>query len=210
ERDPNASPRKMQDLPEWHDPEKLANEKDALGFYFSSHPLARHEETMRRYSSYPVSKLTELPGGADVLIGGMLTNVRFTNAKRSRSGNTQMARGNLEDLSGSIEWVIFPDDYLANKEAVRDENVCFVKATVDRSRDTPGLIINRIMTVDQAQREATRGLLVKLISGTHNEDMLSRIGQMLQRTPGRCPVFLEVTDPGGRRAVLRLGEPFAV
>jgi DNA polymerase-3 subunit alpha len=205
-----STPRKMQDLPEWHDSEKLANEKDALGFYFSSHPLARHEETMRRYSSYPVSKLTELPGGADVLIGGMLTNVRFTNAKRSRSGNTQMARGNLEDLGGSIEWVIFPDDYLANKEAVRDENVCFVKATVDRSRDTPGLIINRIMTVEQAQRESTRGLLVKLISGTHNEDMLSRIGQMLQRTPGRCPVFLEVTDPGGRRAVLRLGEPFAV
>ena len=157
-----------------------------------------------------MNKLAELPASAEVLVGGMLTGVRLTNAKRSRSGSTQMARGNFEDLTGSIEWVIFPDDYLANKEAVRDENVCFVKATIDRSREKPGLIVNRILTVDQAQREATRGLLVKLLSGTHSEEMISRIGQMLQRTPGRCPVFLEVTDPGGRRAVLRLGEPFAV
>ncbi len=208
-----VKPQNLIELPEWSDTEKLKHEKEALGFYISSHPLARHAETLRQFSTHAVSQLVELAQAgsvAEVVIGGMLSGVRYTNAKRSRSGNTRMARFNLEDLTGAAECVIFPDDFLRNKDQVRDENICFVKGAVDRTREKPGLLVNRILTLEQAQKELTRCLLLRLSTGRHREEDLPTIGRMLQKTPGRCPVFLDIADTRGKHAHLRLGENYAI
>jgi DNA polymerase III subunit alpha len=197
-------------VPEWSDSERLSHEKEALGFYISSHPLARFADTIHHYGTHQVKNIAELGANQEVFIGGMLTGVRFTNAKRSRSGQTKMARFKIEDFTGTAECVIFPDDYVRSKDEIRDENICFVKATVDRTREEPGLIVNRILTVDQAQREYTRGLMLKLTSGVHQESHIQTLGRILQRTPGRTPVLLEIMDAAGRRAWLRLGESYAV
>ncbi len=202
--------RSLPDLPEWADAERLSHEKEALGFYISSHPLARYEEDLRRYSTCTVNQLSGLEANQEVVIGGMLTGVRFTNAKRSRSGNTRMARLKLEDFTGAAECVIFPDDFVRNKDLVQEEQICFVKGTVDRTREEPGLIINRILTIEQAQRELTSGLSLQLVHGIHTEDAIPMVGSILRRTPGRCPVQLEVFDLAGKRAVLRLGQEYAV
>src|SRR5207247_5578102 len=47
----------LPDIPEWPDSEKLKNEKEALDFYFSSHPLAQHESMLRRFGTHTVDKL---------------------------------------------------------------------------------------------------------------------------------------------------------
>ena len=47
-------------MPEWPDSEKLKYEKEALDFYFSSHPLAQHEDELRRFATHAV----EQPGEA--------------------------------------------------------------------------------------------------------------------------------------------------
>jgi DNA polymerase-3 subunit alpha len=106
--------------------------------------------------------------------------------------------------------VIFPDDYLRNKDQVREENICFVKGTVDRTREEPGLIVTRILTSEQAEREYTRGLMLKLHGRTHGEEVVTAVGKILQRAPGRCPVYLEITDAAGKRAWLRVGEQYYI
>ncbi len=200
----------LPDVPEWSERERLSHEKEALGFYISSHPLARYEEDLRRFSTHTVGQLSDLGPTQEVVIGGILTGVRFTTAKRSRSGHTRMARFKVEDLTGAAECVIFPDDYLRNKDEVRDENICFVRATVDRTREPPGLIINRILPIAQARRELARGLMLRFVSGVHPENLLASVGRILQETPGRCPVYLDVTDPRGKHAWLKLAESYAI
>jgi DNA polymerase-3 subunit alpha len=106
--------------------------------------------------------------------------------------------------------VIFPDDYVKNKEHIKEENICFVRASVDRTREEPGLIINRILTVEQAQRELTRGLKLSLQSGVHEGNVVDAIANILKRTQGECPVYLEVSDSVGKRALLRLGHEYSV
>jgi DNA polymerase-3 subunit alpha len=202
--------RNLPPVPEWSDHERLAAEKEALGFYISSHPLARHEEFIQRYGTHRVCNIGQLEANTEVLIGGLITSVRFLNAKRSRTGNLKMARFKVEDMTGSTECVIFPDDYVRSKDEVRDDNICFLKASVDRTREEPGLIVNRILTFDQARREYTRGLMLKLTSGVHQAGQVEQLGRILQRTPGRTPVVLEVSDSVGRRALLRLGESYCV
>ena len=74
----------LAEVPDWPPSERLKHEKEALDFYFSSHPLAEHANELRRFASHTVAQLKKAQHGQRVLIGGMLTQVRFMDVKRSR------------------------------------------------------------------------------------------------------------------------------
>src|SRR5205085_2449787 len=83
---------------------------EALDFYMSSHPLAQHEDVLRRFATHTVSQLGELPGGQDVLLGGMLTQLQYRNTKNSRNGNTRYLIARLEDFTSAAKCVIWAGD----------------------------------------------------------------------------------------------------
>src|SRR5262249_31997594 len=147
--------------------EKLKYEKEALDFYVSSHPLAQHEEVLRRFSTHAVSQLVELSAGQEVVMGGMLTQVRFQTTKKARNGNSRYARFKLEDYTGAAECVMWPDDFIRFKDLVQEDRICFIVASVERTREEPGLVVTRVLTVEQAQRERTTGLALALRLGEH-------------------------------------------
>jgi DNA polymerase-3 subunit alpha len=200
----------LPDVPEWPETEKLKYEKESLDFYFSSHPLAHWEKEIRRYSSHTMEELKHLPSEKEVTLGGMLTQVRFMNTKKARNGNSRYVRCKIEDLTGVVECVMWPDDYVRYKDEVVEDRVCFVKAVVERTRDEPGLIVNRILSMEQAQRELARGLYLLVKPGVHRAQHIDALGSILGRSPGGCPVFLTVRDPSGKDAVLKLGREYAV
>ncbi|MHC4861218.1 MAG: DNA polymerase III subunit alpha, partial [Planctomycetota bacterium] len=61
----------LPDVPAWPEPQVLAFEKENLGFYVTSHPLAAHEEVIRAFSSASTSTLKELEDGQKITLGGM-------------------------------------------------------------------------------------------------------------------------------------------
>jgi DNA polymerase-3 subunit alpha len=202
---PEVSP--LPDVPEWSNSEKLKNEKEALDFYITSHPLAQYEDVLRRFSSHGVDQVAGLARDQEVLIGGMLTQVRFLNTKKT---NARYARFKLEDLAAAVECVLWPDDFARYKDEIQEDRVCFVKAVVERAREEPGLVVTRILSVEQAQRELTRGLVLVMRLGVHGPEHVDAVARVLRRAPGSCPVFLTVRDPDGRRAVLKANEEFRV
>lgn len=195
----------------WQAKDRLTFEKEALGFYFSSHPLAQHESELT-YASHRINELDKLIAGADVMIGGMITGVRYTNAKRSRTGDTRMARYNFEDLTGSIECVMFPEAFGNHKDDVVNDKVCFVKATIDRTRDKPGLIVNKIIQLDQGKRHARNGgsLRISLEQEVHDQQVISQLGAMLKRFRGNTPVMINISNATGKRVVFQLGADYRI
>jgi DNA polymerase-3 subunit alpha len=200
----------LPDLAEWPDTEKLKFEKEALDFYFSSHPLAQHAETLRRFALYSVEELRSLPANLEVTMGGMLTQVRYMNTKKARNGNSRYLRCKLEDLTGATECVMWPDDFVRHKDDIVEDRVCFVRATVERTREEPGLVVTRILSMEQAQRELTKGLVLYLSLKEHEDQHIDAIARILKRTPGPCPVYLHLRDTEGKRCRLRAGEGFRV
>jgi DNA polymerase-3 subunit alpha len=200
----------LADIPEWPDSEKLKYEKEALDFYFSSHPLAEYADDLRHFATHTVDQLGNLAANQEVILGGVLTQIRLMNTKKARNGNTRYARCRLEDLTGAAECVMWPDDYLRHKDDFIEDRVCFVRGSVDRTREEPGLILTRVMSVEQAQRELTKGLVLLLRLGVHEPEIINSIGRMLGQARGSCPVYLSIRDGTGKRAQLKLSESHGI
>ena len=200
----------LPDVPEWPASEKLKYEKEALDFYISSHPLAQHESVIHLFSTHTVLQLRELGAGQEVVVGGMLTGVRFGNTKNARNGNSRYARFKLEDFSGSTECVIWPEDFARFKDLVVEDQICFAAASVERSREEPGLVVQRLMTMSQAQQERTTGVVINLMLGKHARQDVEAVVRILQRSQGQCPVFVSVHDAANKRMLLKAGEQFKV
>jgi DNA polymerase-3 subunit alpha len=202
-------------LPEvepWNSTELLKYEKEVLDFYFSSHPLAQREKEIARYATHTIAGLKGVPGDTEVKIGGLLTQIRLmTYKKPQRNGNTRYGRCKVEDLTGTLESVMWGDEFLKYKDLfVDNQEPVLVVGNLERKTDEPVLQITRILTVDQATREQATALHLLFKIGQHSAVDLNVVANILRKTPGSCSVRLVMKDSAGRRCVLRLGREFNI
>ena len=197
-------------LPEvsaWPELEKLKYEKEVLDFYLSSHPLAQSEKELLRYAVHKINQLPTLPDGEQVTLGGMLSQLRFSNVKKARNGNTRMMRCKLEDFTGQAECLMWPDDLLRFKDVVADDVPLIVQGTVDKRGNEPGVVMSRVLTLKQATLELAREVQI-LVKLKNRPSVIDALREILERTPGNCPVFLVIRDEAGRDCIMKLGRPF--
>jgi DNA polymerase-3 subunit alpha len=125
----------------WPEAETLAKEKEALGFYVSSHPLER----WRPWASVFVTATTESAKLAQhdqrVVMAGLVQAVRTIVIKNGRSAGQKMAIVVFEDSVGAIETVLFADGYAQFSHLIQPDAVVFMLGRVDRSR--AGMNTNR-------------------------------------------------------------------
>ena len=199
----------LPDIPEWPETERLKFEKEALDFYMSSHPLAQFETELKRYTSTEVERARKLDAGIEVRIGGMISSVRFHTSKKS---NKRYARCKIEDFSGSAECVMWPSDFERFSEMFVDDKIVLAQASIDRPEhsDEPVFVLSKLLSLEQAKKELTTGMLVRMKLDQHRVDHVDALSRVLRRAPGSCRVELQVIDAAGRRARLKLGDDHRV
>jgi DNA polymerase-3 subunit alpha len=201
----------LPDVEELPDNMLLAEEKKALGFYMSSHPLTRHAELLQTLSTHRVSDLAALADKAEVTLGGMIATVQVRNVQKSRSGLTRMAKLTFEDLTGSTPAMLWPEDFAKHEAVVKNDLICFVKGSLDRRRDIPEVVINKIIPIDRGPAELARGVVVRIRKGIQEETDLERVLRLLRQRPGNLDLYLELMGVGRvRRAVYKAGNGLRV
>jgi len=200
----------LKEIAEWPPAEKLKYEKEALDFYVSSHPLAEHGDEIERFATHTLAQVKNLPANQEVFLGGMLTQVRYMDTKRARNGNTRYVRCKLGDLSDLIECVMWPDDYLRYKDLIAEDRIVFVAATVERTRDEPGIVIQRVLDIEQGKKERTTGLVLLLNLKQHQPAQLDAVARVLERSRGNVPVFLHMQDAAGNWLKLKAGDSYRI
>jgi len=183
----------LPDIPDWTHGQMLAWEKETIGFYLTSHPLTQHARRIERYAGNKNSDLAEMEDGAQVIVGGMISSIKLVTAKKaSRNGNSRYANFDLEDATGIMRCIAWSDDYARYEELIKSENVIIVAGKVDRRSREPNLVINRIFTLDQADKEFTSQVAIKFEKGLHSYDDLQRVRSVLTRYAGPTDVILIV------------------
>ncbi len=183
----------LPDIADWTHQQKLAWEKETIGFYLTSHPLTQHSRRIERYAANKNAELAEMEDGAQVIVGGMISAIKLANAKKaSRNGNSKYANFDLEDPTGIIRCIAWSDDYARYEEQIKPESVIIVAGKVDRRGREPNLVVNRIFTLDQADKEFTSQVAIKFEKGLHSPDDIQRVRSLLSRYAGPTDVILIV------------------
>ena len=84
--EPDASTIPLPDIEEFPDVQRLADEKKALGFYMTSHPLTTHAELLQALSTHQVADLANVAEKAEITLGG--TDRRARRSRTSRRAVT--------------------------------------------------------------------------------------------------------------------------
>lgn len=184
-------------VPEWPVNQKLAFEKEALGFYISGHPLGKFKNELKKLGVFSTQDLMQIRSngngrnGAHALkLGGVVTALRLKNTKKGDRYATFL----LEDWLGTIESIVWPDVYRQVGHLLVADEPVVVTGRPDITEERRTLIVDAIESLIAIRdRSATQGILVLTESDEFNA-RLDTLLSTLKRHKGSCPlkVNLEV------------------
>ena len=196
----------LPDLPELPDAQRLAEEKKALGFYMTSHPLTRHAELLQALATHQVRDVPGLADKAEVTLGGMAGGLQVKNVQKSRDGGTRMGKLTFEDLSGSMPAMLWPSDFAKFESMLKEDFIGFVRGTISRRSDPPELIVTRVIPLDRGPTELSKGVMVRLHKVSTQPKDLDRLLRMVRAYPGNLDLYLEILGlEKVRRAIYKAG-----
>lgn len=196
----------LPDLPEWEERDKLAKEKEVLGFYLSSHPLAEHMGMLSTYCSHNTVEAATLKHRSEVLLGGMISSIKIAHTKNPKPGApSRYAMFDLEDVAGTMRCIMWPEQFAQFGELVQSDAPRVVLGVIDKrpGSDDANLIINEMLTLDQLPSRFTRGIVVRVLEEKHGPRGLEQLYEVLRGYPGSCEVQLLICLTGGVRVPCR-------
>jgi DNA polymerase-3 subunit alpha len=197
---PQAS---LPDVDEYDEKEKLVMEKEVLGFYLSSHPLAEFEKLLRTFCTHSSRQLGGLEHRSEVLMGGMLAAIKFSHTKNPRPGstNTKYAMWDLEDLDGITRCIMWPEQFAEFGHLVEADAIVGIRGAIDRrpGADEVNLIVNELMPVADLSTRYTSGIVIRIDEAKHGIDHLPRLREIVRGYPGTksLKLHLQLSDGVG-------------
>jgi DNA polymerase-3 subunit alpha len=138
------------EVEEWSVQQSLAFEKEALGFYITGHPLDKYDRVIKKITSGTIAELKEKAAAGDVKMGGVVSALKLRNTKKGdRYGSF-----NLEDKSGFVEVVAWPDVYRKSVELLNADDPIFVKGRMEVGEDRMQIFANEIVPLAQEVSKA--------------------------------------------------------
>ncbi len=205
--EPAASPAGtgMPDMPEWSDKEKAQGEKEVLGFYLSTHPLAEHRRVLETYRSHTVGELTGLAERTEVILGGMIGAIKTANTKDPKPGKpSKYANFDLEDFGGIIRCIAWPEQYEQAGNLIVADNILLVRGSIDRrGGEEANLIVNELIPLDQLDARYTSGLVIRISESDHGPGILSSVREVLRAYPGQSELQFCLDLQDGKRVSLK-------
>ncbi len=193
-------------IDEWSEGSLLSYEKDVLGFYISSHPLAKWENILKEYGNVDSENLAAMHDQTPVRMGGIIDSVTFKITKRG----DRMAFLSLEDMKGKIEVIVFPDTFRKTEEIIKDDELIFVSGKANTREDRPKIIAENIMPLKDVRRSYTKVITINLKSvGLTYKDM-EKLKEIIENHKGNIPVYINLIDKNGKVTQLILGSDYSV
>ncbi|HQB94868.1 MAG TPA: DNA polymerase III subunit alpha, partial [Candidatus Omnitrophota bacterium] len=201
--DENAA---IPNIPEWPEGQRLAFERELLGFYVSSHPLSKYAKILKNYASATSDTLSDFNHQAEVTMGGVVDQLKEILTKKG----DKMAFVTLQDLLGSCEVIVFQNVYKEVSNLIQKDRLIFVRGKIDARDDTPKILADEIVPLGEVPRRFTKLVAISLKTAGLVPDTLKEVRRILMKHKGAVPVYISLMDPKGRRTVLDSGENLKV
>jgi DNA polymerase-3 subunit alpha len=131
---------------EFSQEERLAMEKEMLGLYISDHPLAHVQEDLAARVTLPIGQLGEVRDRAMLSVGGIVSALKRTTTKTG----SVMAFLTLEDLTGSVEVIVFPRTYEQNAFLLKKDAILVVRGRADVAEQQVKILADSLFSLAEA------------------------------------------------------------
>jgi DNA polymerase-3 subunit alpha len=207
--------RANEDLPkvaEWEEGERLANEKEVLGFFVSGHPLDKYAEKLRNLTGVistaealerkPPEKRwgTQSDPADEIQVAGMILGLRVQKSKRDQKLYAQAA---LEDATGKIDLICFSRDYERLQGQLKMEAPVLVRGVLMGDEDAaPKISVSSIVSLEEVQVKLPSGVRIRINLDRATEEMLAGLKNAADAAPGPGKMMLHLEKKGEYAVIL--------
>src|SRR6266404_6361309 len=199
----SASNDKLPNIPDWDEQARLAAEKEILGFFISGHPLEKYKDKLADLQALRIDEIAAMTKstGKDETIAtaGIIGNLRVQKSKRGEF----YAQATLEDMSGSIDMIVFPEAYKRLGDKVKIEVPVLVRAGVRIEEGTnPKITAAEIMPLEDAKVPLPRAIRIRLPLETAGEATVDDLHILFKERKGEARVLFDVERSGDFMVVM--------
>ena len=190
----------MPPIEEWDEKQRLAYEKEALGFYISGHPLNRYQALLEKYTNYNALNVSDALDGSLVRIGGIVTQIKTIQTKKG----DLMAFVSIEDMHGSIEVTVFSSAFATYSELLFEDNLILIRGRAQKDEQTVKILADTVIPLEKAEEIWTASIHIRLDISRTDKQILQKLQTIFKDHRGSCPGFLHMTDSQRTETVVAL------
>jgi DNA polymerase III subunit alpha len=192
---------------DWSTAERMEQEKEAFGFYFSAHPVDRHRQLAKMHGARGYTSLAELTIPADARVGATMAVLVEEARWRTSARGKKYMMATLSDSTGQFVATCF-DDMVANdlEEAARIGGCGLATVELDKrpGEEMPRVTVKRIQPFESLAASTRFRATIRVADSARYPALAALLGE---QRGGRSEVRL-VTPVEGGEAVLLIGRDF--
>ncbi|HWP38315.1 MAG TPA: DNA polymerase III subunit alpha [Gemmatimonadales bacterium] len=193
----------LPDVEPWSEAERLAREKEVIGFFISGHPLERFRDEVALFGTRTTATLgtwSEHQVTAAVVVTAVSRRI-------SRKSGAEYARLTLEDFHGVAEAIVFPEAWSKLSQIIVPDAALLLTGSYsarDRGEDRAPFVVEAAQPLEDLKRSGAVGLALSWRAGEGPGRDVSRAAAALCAAhPGPAPILIEWSDGNGHAARLR-------
>src|ERR687894_67771 len=193
----------LPDIPAWTEAERLAKEKEVLGFFISGHPLERYREEVELFGTRTTATLGEW-GEHQVSVAAVVTGVKRQISKKT---GKEYARLVLEDFHGTAEAIVFPDAWARLNGTITPDSALLLTGGYsdrDRGEDQAPFIVEAARPLQELKTSGALALSLRWRAPSAPQPAaLKEAAALCSAHPGPTPLYIEWSDGNGEAVRLR-------
>ncbi len=199
-------------------------EKELLGIYITGSPLDKYLDRARAAKAVPIFELSEkVASRKSAIIAGLVSELREVRVKKGRRAGEVMGIIKIEDHTGQIELISFPDHFKEFSPLLKSGKPLLIRANLEYEEDKPklmcgdvslngGLAVEDLSLIEEKWPKKMRlSVALRAMQGTISpEHLFVEISKVLKKFPGTVPVELIMKDQGNFQTLIDLGDKYNV
>lgn len=194
---------KLSDVVPWPESERLAREKEVIGFFISGHPLEKYRDEVAAFGTRTTATLGSWSEHR-VTAAAVVTAI---SRKISRKTGAEYARLTLEDFHGTAEAIVFPDKWRELSETISADAALLLTggySTRDRGDEPAPFIIEDARPLGSLKASGKLGVELHWTSvSAPDPDSVQAVAALCAAHPGPAPVLVSWSDGNGSTTRLR-------
>ena len=201
--EPPEVPPEVLEMREWDESHVLSYEMDSLGLYITGHPLARFKDRLRKLVSHMIAEIDpERDFDRDVRLAGIIGSFKPLKTKKDE----RMATFVLEDLTGKIDVVSFPESFGRFGTYLREGQLVWIKGKYMGEEENRRISLSAAMPLAEAFEKQAKRIVVRIFLPGLEDATIAELKTVLDGYEGKCPVQFELVTPHSYRVVAQSAE----